>query len=170
MGFKKYSELISLLVAEQINGLLMKNHESRSTGSSPFLEVNETNFHQAKCVKGRGPNPRRGPSSGHDRGRGKSYNHDERLAPNKSLQNNDEKHETVQRKNPEDKCHRCGGKVHWSRATLVELYQASLKRAEKNAEANFISEDNDDFMHLDVDDYFALPEIDPVIIDESVET
>ncbi|XP_059291953.1 uncharacterized protein LOC132045380 [Lycium ferocissimum] len=86
MGFKKYSELIShLLVAEQNNGLLMKNHESRPTGSSPFPEVNETNFHQAKRGTGRGPNPRCGPSSGHDRGGGKSYNHDDRLAPNKSL-------------------------------------------------------------------------------------
>ncbi|XP_021769517.1 uncharacterized protein LOC110733739 [Chenopodium quinoa] len=36
-GFKKYSELIScLLVAEQNNELLMKNHESRPTGSTPF--------------------------------------------------------------------------------------------------------------------------------------
>ncbi|XP_060182206.1 uncharacterized protein LOC132611859 [Lycium barbarum] len=149
MGFKKYSVLIShLLVAEQNNGLLMKHHESRPTGSSPFPEVNETNFHQAKRGKGRGPNPRRGPSSGHDR---------------------------VQRRNPEDKCHRCGAKGHWARAChmprhLVELYQASLKRAEKNAKANFISEDNDDFMHLDVADYFALPEIDHVIRDGSVET
>ncbi|XP_057249392.1 uncharacterized protein LOC130590836 [Beta vulgaris subsp. vulgaris] len=39
--FKKYSELIScLLVAEQNNELLMKNHESRPTGSAPFPEAN----------------------------------------------------------------------------------------------------------------------------------
>ncbi|XP_048496473.1 uncharacterized protein LOC125495714 [Beta vulgaris subsp. vulgaris] len=38
--FKKYSELIScLLVAEQNNELLMKNHESRPTGSVPFPEA-----------------------------------------------------------------------------------------------------------------------------------
>ncbi|XP_060961986.1 calcium-dependent protein kinase 20-like [Cannabis sativa] len=42
-NFKKYSELIScLLVAEQNNKLLMKNHESRPTGSAPFPEVNDT--------------------------------------------------------------------------------------------------------------------------------
>ncbi|XP_059310924.1 uncharacterized protein LOC132062358 [Lycium ferocissimum] len=56
MGFKKHFDLIShLLVTEQNNGLLIKNHESRPTGSSPFPEVNETNFHQAKCGKGRDP-------------------------------------------------------------------------------------------------------------------
>nr|XP_016491269.1 PREDICTED: uncharacterized protein LOC107810947 [Nicotiana tabacum] len=39
-GFKKYSELIScLLVAEQHNTLLMKNHEVLPTGSTPFLEA-----------------------------------------------------------------------------------------------------------------------------------
>ncbi|XP_019246333.1 PREDICTED: uncharacterized protein LOC109225983 [Nicotiana attenuata] len=40
-GFKKYSELIScLLVAEQHNALLKKNHEARPTGSAPFPEAN----------------------------------------------------------------------------------------------------------------------------------
>ena len=39
--FTKYSELIScLLVAEQNNKLLMKNHQSCPTGSEPFPEVN----------------------------------------------------------------------------------------------------------------------------------
>ena len=39
--FTKYSELIScLLVAEQNNELLMKNHEARLSGSAPFPEVN----------------------------------------------------------------------------------------------------------------------------------
>ncbi|XP_056697498.1 uncharacterized protein [Spinacia oleracea] len=42
-GFKKYSELIScLLVTEQNIELLMKNHEERPTGSTPFLEANVT--------------------------------------------------------------------------------------------------------------------------------
>ena len=39
--FKKYFELIScLLVAEQNNELLMKNHQSRLIGTEPFLKVN----------------------------------------------------------------------------------------------------------------------------------
>ncbi|XP_021722776.1 uncharacterized protein LOC110690259 [Chenopodium quinoa] len=42
-GFKKYSELISfLLMAKQNNELLMKNHESRPIGSTPFPEANAT--------------------------------------------------------------------------------------------------------------------------------
>ncbi|CAL2237734.1 unnamed protein product [Prunus armeniaca] len=39
-GFTKYSQLIScLLVAEQNNELLMKNHHSHPTGSKPFPEA-----------------------------------------------------------------------------------------------------------------------------------
>ncbi|XP_070669139.1 uncharacterized protein [Malus domestica] len=44
-GYTEYNQLISvLLVAEQNNELLMKNHNSRSTGSAPFPEVNATSF------------------------------------------------------------------------------------------------------------------------------
>ncbi|XP_074282577.1 uncharacterized protein LOC141607117 [Silene latifolia] len=46
-GFKKYSELIScLLVAEQNNELLMKNHESRPTGSTPLPEANIMSYNE----------------------------------------------------------------------------------------------------------------------------
>ena len=39
--FKKYSELIScLLVVEQNNEFLMRNHQSRPIGFGPFPEVN----------------------------------------------------------------------------------------------------------------------------------
>ena len=45
-GFRQYSELIScLLVTEQNNELLMKNHEARPTGSAPFPEVNAATYH-----------------------------------------------------------------------------------------------------------------------------
>ncbi|XP_019225729.1 PREDICTED: uncharacterized protein LOC109207295 [Nicotiana attenuata] len=160
MGFKRYSELIShLLVAEQHNGLLMKNHESRPT------------------KRGGG----RGPSRGHGRGRGRNFNHGNNNAPknpphHQQWKRKEQKHEAVQAPNAENACYRCGGKGHWSRTCrtpkhLVELYQASLKKTEKNAEANFISEDNLDFMHLDVADYLALPdgETSHVIGGESVE-
>ncbi|XP_070044820.1 uncharacterized protein [Nicotiana tomentosiformis] len=51
-GFKKYSELISLLlVAERNNDLLMRNHENRPTGSTPFFEVDEVYSHYAKGGK-----------------------------------------------------------------------------------------------------------------------
>ena len=52
-GFSKYSNLIScLLVAEQNNELLMKNHDSRPTGSAPFPEANATTYENSK--RGRG--------------------------------------------------------------------------------------------------------------------
>ncbi|XP_070007995.1 uncharacterized protein [Nicotiana sylvestris] len=39
-GFKKYSELISLLLVAKLNNdLLMRNHENRPTGSTPLPEV-----------------------------------------------------------------------------------------------------------------------------------
>ncbi|XP_070050738.1 uncharacterized protein [Nicotiana tomentosiformis] len=62
-------------ITEQHNGLLMKNHESRPTGSCPFPKVKETNFHQAKCGRGRGP------SRDHGRGRGRNSNHGNNNAP-----------------------------------------------------------------------------------------
>ena len=41
--FTKYSELIAcLLLAEQNNELLLKNHQSHPTGSIPLLEANAT--------------------------------------------------------------------------------------------------------------------------------
>ena len=54
-GFKKYSQLIScLLVAEQNNELLMKNHEARPTGSVPFPGVNVTAYQPHNQIQGRG--------------------------------------------------------------------------------------------------------------------
>ena len=58
-GFKKYSELIScFLVAEQNNELLMKNHDSRLTGTTSFPEVNAVFSN----------------NNGRGRGRGRSHN------------------------------------------------------------------------------------------------
>ncbi|XP_040930070.1 uncharacterized protein [Gossypium hirsutum] len=69
-GFKRYSELIScLLVADQNNELLMKNHGIRPTSSAPFTEVNvavHNNYENRKYrSRGRG----RGRSEGRGRGR-----------------------------------------------------------------------------------------------------
>jgi hypothetical protein len=72
-GFKKYSELIScLLLLEQNNEFLMKNHQSWPTGSSTFLEANVTSFHEANATSFKGNHGRgrgRGPRRGHGRGR-----------------------------------------------------------------------------------------------------
>lgn len=53
--FKRYSELIScLLVTEQNNEILLKNHEARPIGSTPFPEVNASIYDNSG--QGRGVN------------------------------------------------------------------------------------------------------------------
>jgi len=128
-GFKKYSELIScLLVAEQINELLMKNHEARPAGVASFPEVNASQHNHFGKARGRG--------NVHGRGRGHAHN------PNGKFKNpffhqkwkNNEKNEKERggqsSKTNENICYRCGGKGHWSRTCrtpkhLVDLYQQS---------------------------------------------
>ncbi|KAK9666143.1 hypothetical protein RND81_07G005100 [Saponaria officinalis] len=58
-GFKRYSELVScLLVAEQNNEILMKNHQSRPTGTDPFPKVNVMKYENRNKghadIRGRG--------------------------------------------------------------------------------------------------------------------
>ncbi|XP_068309784.1 uncharacterized protein [Pyrus communis] len=66
-GFTEYSQLISvLLVAEQNNELLMKNHQSRPTGSASFPEVNVVSL-EVNTTSSRGNNYKQG--CGHRRGR-----------------------------------------------------------------------------------------------------
>ena len=74
-GFTEYNQLISvLLVTEQNNKLLMKNHQSRPIESAPFLEMNAVSF-EGNTTSSCGNNYKRG--RGHKRGRwnGKGKNH-----------------------------------------------------------------------------------------------
>lgn len=64
-NFTKYSELNAyLLVAEQNNEILIKNHQSRPTGSIAFPEANATNSDDSK-------NHSRDQGGNHGRGRGR---------------------------------------------------------------------------------------------------
>ncbi|KAI3467739.1 hypothetical protein Pfo_024402 [Paulownia fortunei] len=68
-GFKKYSKLIlCLLVVEQNNELLMKNHQSLPTGSTSFPEVNAAIVNNFGHSRYRGSDRGRGHSHGHGRG------------------------------------------------------------------------------------------------------
>ena len=65
---QKYSELIScLLVAEQHNALLMRNHEARPTGTAPLPEANMTKAHGQSEIRQND----RGHNNVRERGRGK---------------------------------------------------------------------------------------------------
>nr|GEV66582.1 uncharacterized protein [Tanacetum cinerariifolium] len=60
------------LVTEQNNELLMKNHETRATGTTPFPEANVATFNNQNGGRGRGSDCgcRRGQGRGHGFGRG----------------------------------------------------------------------------------------------------
>uniref|UniRef100_A0A1S4BBX6 CCHC-type domain-containing protein n=1 Tax=Nicotiana tabacum TaxID=4097 RepID=A0A1S4BBX6_TOBAC len=146
-GLKKYSELIScLLVAEQHNTLLMKNHEARPTGSAPFSEVNmvattQKSERRQNYYRSRGHSHGRG--QGHGRGRNNYRHHGEnKWENNKDPQNNPLKGRV-------NICHRCGMKGHWARVCrtpdhFVKLYQASNKRKDNNVEAHLTFKNDDD--------------------------
>ncbi|XP_078154165.1 uncharacterized protein LOC144549326 [Carex rostrata] len=145
-SFQKYSELIScLLVAEQNNELLMKNHQARPTGASPFPEANATS---SKKGCGRGRSNFRG--CGRGRGRNNVWRRDGQY--NKTKENNVVKNEKG--KHSENVCYRYGMKNHWSRTCrtpkhLVELYQTSLKKKEKNVEINLTENEPENECHID---------------------
>ncbi|KAK4399936.1 hypothetical protein Sango_1099700 [Sesamum angolense] len=179
----KYSELIScLLVAEQNNEILLKNRESRPTGSVPFPEMNVATRnhynHEPYHDHSRGRNNSRG------RGRGRGYRggHYKNVSFHQKRKNSEgksEKEDSGQTsKYVETSCYRCGGKGHWSRTYrtpkhLIDLYQESLKNKNEKIETNFVDDESDgyiDMTHLDVADFFADPngKIDHFIGDGSV--
>ncbi|KAL0309404.1 UNVERIFIED_CONTAM: hypothetical protein Sradi_5882700 [Sesamum radiatum] len=172
-GFTKYSELIScLLVAEQNNELLLKNHKSRLTGSALFSEVNVAtcNHYNHESYRGCG------------RGRGYRGGHSKNVSFHQKWKNGEEKPEKKNSgqtsKHVETSCSRCGGKGHWSRTCrtlkhLIDLYQGSLNNKIKKIGINFIDNKSDgyiDMTHLDVADFFVDPneKIDHLIGDGSV--
>nr|GFA22064.1 hypothetical protein [Tanacetum cinerariifolium] len=140
-GFKKYCDLIScLLVAEQNNELLMKNHESRPTGSAQLSEANVVTYNQSGG-RGRGSDRGRGQWRGFGRGNyhgfqsGNTSGHKKWQDKGKMIKNDGgEKAKGV----IENGCYRCGSVNHWARACrtpkhLVKLYQRSQKSKGKGS-------------------------------------
>ncbi|XP_070001872.1 uncharacterized protein [Nicotiana sylvestris] len=148
-GLKKDSKLIScLLVAEQHNTILMKNHEARPTGSAPFSEVNmvtttQKSERRQNYYRGRGRGHSRRRGCGHRRGRNNCRCHGgNKQENNKSPQNNPLKDRV-------NNCHRCGMRGHWAHIChtpdhFVKLYQASIRKKENNTEAHLTFQNNDE--------------------------
>ena len=151
-GFKRYSELVScLLLAEQNNELLLKNHQSRPTGSAPLPEINaasqEVNATSSRgSIHKRGRGGKRGRWQGSRKDRGaRSEGLGPRSGPSTNGKNASRNKGKAQMshvpRNVESPCHRCGAKGHWMRACrtprhLADLYQASLKN--RKVEINYI--------------------------------
>ncbi|KAL0347631.1 UNVERIFIED_CONTAM: hypothetical protein Scaly_1779100 [Sesamum calycinum] len=120
-GFIKYFELISyLLVAEQNNELLLKNHESRPIGSAPFPEVNVAthNYYNHESYRGRGRGCSRNHSQGSGCGRGYCGGYFKNISFHQKWKNSEGKPEKENSgqtsKHVETSFYRCGGKGHWS--------------------------------------------------------
>ncbi|XP_060170660.1 uncharacterized protein LOC132601595 [Lycium barbarum] len=116
-SFTKYCDLIAhLLVAEQNNDLLMKNHENQPTGATLFPEVNEVYAHYSRRGKGCGLS--RGHGRAHDNGHGQGRNSS--LGVNHSSKKNhyqggkkkDDRHKVPEARGAENKCYRCSGSGH----------------------------------------------------------
>jgi hypothetical protein len=162
--FQKFTELIAcLLVAEQNNELLLKNHQARPVGSTPFPEVNVTGYDGSSR-----PMRVRGPRRGRGRGRGRGYGRNN-FQPNgrnnkvyHQKWNKYERHEKgkgPQNQAPrgaESTCYRCGGTGHWSRNCREKQYFVeSVKGKKKTVETNFIDRtDPVDPIKLTVSDFF----------------
>ncbi|KAL6322691.1 hypothetical protein AAG906_015377 [Vitis piasezkii] len=138
--------LLYLLVVEQNNELLMRNHQSRSTGFEPFPEVNaiSSQTHGRGRGQGRGRNPRY---------HGSYSNNSQKM---KTKQENEKRLQDKPHKNHENNCYRCGMKRHWSHTCrtpkhLVDLYQASIKAKGKEIDMNFTDGDGLDLTYYDID-------------------
>ncbi|CAM8883325.1 unnamed protein product [Rhodiola kirilowii] len=176
-GFQKYHELIgTLLVAERNDELLIKNHQSRPTGSGTFSEVHFINSNESRpmnyfqgrgqgrgCGRGQG----RGRSFGQGRSRGGYSNNPPQKIANyhQRRHQNDWNHENSHKrgggpsssKSPETTCFRCGCKGHWFKTCrtpehLCKLYQESVKG--KGKEVNFIDQaPMNEFTRLEESDF-----------------
>ena len=159
--FTEYSQLIScLLVAEQNNELLMKNHQSRPTGSETFPKLNAISSQNHGRGRGRGRGRSRGRNS-RQYNNSSSYQKRKALFHHQKWNNNElrqENGESAKKKSkaPQDTCYRCGMEGHWSHTCrtakhLVDLYQASLKENGKKIEMNFTDSNGMDLSYFDND-------------------
>lgn len=149
--FEKYSDLVScLLVAEANSNVLLKNHNSRPTGTLPIPEINASFGTQRGRGRGRGHG--RGRGRGRARGRGR-YARGGRYHP---YQGNEFNHPTDHKSKgqiPNDVCYRCGKDGHWAKACRAPKNEVDRYNAIKKIETNLM-EDLNDTTHLECSDFF----------------
>ncbi|CAH9148569.1 unnamed protein product [Cuscuta epithymum] len=175
-GFKKYFDLISiLLVAEQNNDLLMKNHNLRPTGSSPSVygpsghnlatETNATHSGSRRHFK-------RGHFNVHKNKSHREYKQVER--PNYKGKGKQKAHQINRppKSSGKSTCYKCGMTGHWANKCrtakhLVELFQASMNLNKgKSVEANYVNDTTPPLPKFDVSDFF----VDDAIMDDAFAT
>ncbi|CAH9077885.1 unnamed protein product [Cuscuta europaea] len=160
--FQKYSDLISvLLLAETNNDILMRNHNMRPTGCSPFSfgPQNHGSKHESNATHsgarghfkcGRGIGRYNGPSRGNKqssssyKGKGKQKPHQTRGSTKSS-----EKAKVT--------CFKCGTSGHWANECrtpthLVDLYKSYLKG--KNVETNYVNENVPPMRTFNMSDFY----------------
>ncbi|KAL9674169.1 hypothetical protein QQ045_030439 [Rhodiola kirilowii] len=172
-----YHELIGTLLVVKINNeLLIKNHQSRPTGSRTFFEVHFINSNESRPMnyfqgrgQGRGRERGRGRCRSFGQGRsrgGYSYNPPHKIANyHQRRQQNDWNHENSHKrgggpsssKSPETTCFRCGCKGHWFKTCrtpehLCKIHQESVKG--KGKEVNIIDQaPKNEFTRLEESDF-----------------
>jgi hypothetical protein len=120
-NYQRYSQLIQdLLQVEKHDELTMRNHHQCPVGMTPLLEVNYSSKDKEK-VDGNKPPKNVGKSK-----KGKRNKH----------KKNKIKDQSSGKEKKSFKCHHCGGPNHIAKKCnipqhLVDLYQKSLKEAEK---------------------------------------
>ncbi|XP_051152710.1 uncharacterized protein LOC127266497 [Andrographis paniculata] len=162
-GFQKYSELITcLLLAEQNNELLLKNHESRPTGANPFPDANTIQPANPVCGRGHVRNQIIDRDQNQNRGRGRTnaYNHNNfqnrpRYVPNRCYNDRrsyrrKQRFNTGRKRNNDEECTRCGIKGHWAHVCRTASHLAELYRASKEMQGRVAAETN----HAAHDDTF----------------
>ena len=140
-----------LLIAEQTNELLLKNHDLRPADSKAFPEAHANSKKIIGHFKGykhrQEYNPRRG---------GRKFNR-----PRKSYFGpNHDKEKKPKKVTNESICYRCGITGHWSRTCrtpkhFVDLYQASLKNTGKRGESHAIEINPDAITTIEANSIFV---------------
>ncbi|XP_038688646.1 uncharacterized protein LOC119987805 [Tripterygium wilfordii] len=164
--FTKYAELIScLLLTEQNNELLLKNHQSRPTEAVPFPEANTVMYNGCGSGRGRGGRRGRGRSHWHyhyDCGNfsntHNALNHQKKFDKFESKQSNPKDLPNKFQKDKEDICYKCGGSGIGHESIKGKGKMVESNFAGKMVESNcaYFNNENElnDLTHLDMAYFF----------------